>query len=248
MSSDHWRVTYALTSYRIRLDRTAGAPDSALMQLRAKRLVWTSETKTGATLDAAVVKAITGGGMITSRPPYGTHEVEFSPSHTLFMMTNHPPHTPSNDLALWMRMILIPFEKAFVANPQFEGESLADQKLLDKLKAEAPGILRWMVEGCMRWQEIGIYPPSAVTKAVEAYRSSEDVLSRFIDECCNIKEDAKMRARELYHGYCRWCQNSGIEQIMTETTFGKEMTKKFEKKSTSKGNLYVGLSLRVNSN
>ena len=30
----------------------------------------------------------------------------------------------------------------------------------EKLKAEWPGILAWMIEGCLEWQKEGLRPPS----------------------------------------------------------------------------------------
>ena len=37
-----------------------------------------------------------------------------------------------------------------------------DPNLRDKLKAEWPGILRWIIEGCLAWQRQGLFAPAAV--------------------------------------------------------------------------------------
>ena len=44
---------------------------------------------------------------------------------------------------------------------QFVGQR-ADKDLVAKLKAEAPGILRWALEGCLEWQRQGLGLPAAV--------------------------------------------------------------------------------------
>ena len=31
-----------------------------------------------------------------------------------------------------------------------------DRQLGEKLKAEWPGILQWMIDGCLQWQQIGL--------------------------------------------------------------------------------------------
>ena len=42
--------------------------------------------------------------------------------------------------------------------------------------AEAPAILRWMIDGCLDWQENGIIRPTAVTEATSAYFNAQDLL------------------------------------------------------------------------
>jgi putative DNA primase/helicase len=38
---------------------------------------------------------------------------------------------------------------------------------LDPLhEAELPAILRWMIEGCLAWQEQGLNPPAEVVEAI----------------------------------------------------------------------------------
>jgi putative DNA primase/helicase len=50
-----------------------------------------------------------------------------------------------------------------------------DQSLAEKLKAEWPGILTWMIDGCLLWQkEGGLHPPQAVIAATDEYLESED--------------------------------------------------------------------------
>ena len=54
-----------------------------------------------------------------------------------------------SDYAIWRRIKVIPFT---VTIP----EKLQNPELPAELKMELPGILRWAVEGCFEWQEIGI--------------------------------------------------------------------------------------------
>lgn len=35
-----------------------------------------------------------------------------------------------------------------------------------KLQAELPGIMAWMIAGCLEWQRIGLAPPAVVTDAI----------------------------------------------------------------------------------
>jgi phage/plasmid-associated DNA primase len=49
-----------------------------------------------------------------------------------------------------------------------------DPDLPEKLKAEWPAILRWMVNGCTEWQKGGLQPPKAVIDATNLYLDDED--------------------------------------------------------------------------
>ena len=63
----------------------------------------------------------------------------------------------------------------------------------DKLKDEWPGILQWMIDGCLDWQERGLAPPEAVTKATDEYFMAQDSFSLWIEECCERDPNAWTR-------------------------------------------------------
>ena len=65
------------------------------------------------------------------------------------------------DEAIRRRMHLIPFNVTIPAADR-------DPTLADRLKEEWPGILAWMIDGCLAWQEQGLDPP----ESVRAWRSS----------------------------------------------------------------------------
>jgi Rhodopirellula transposase DDE domain len=52
-----------------------------------------------------------------------------------------------------------------------------DKELGDKMLKELPGILVWMLAGCMAWQKRGLDPPKIVTDATSAYLESEEKLA-----------------------------------------------------------------------
>ena len=52
--------------------------------------------------------------------------------------------------------------------------------LLAKLQIEAPGILGWLVRGCVEWQRIGLAEPDCVMAATDAYRSDSDTIGAWI--------------------------------------------------------------------
>jgi putative DNA primase/helicase len=219
----------------------SGGPTSDIMYLQGKRLVWSSETEEGRHLSASRLKWLTGGDTLTGRVPHGKRQLAFRPTHSLFLLTNHKPHAPANDFALWARIILIPFTQAFVDEPTKENEHKADPGLLDKLKAEAPGILAWLVKGCLKYQRVGLKPPETVKKATEAYRKDEDLISQFIDQECELAPHYRVKAGELYKAYRKWCETDGHE-FLNGTRFGKEMKGRFDS-VRQKYVEYIGLKL-----
>jgi len=220
---------------------SGGAPRADIMKLRSRRIAWASESDRNRQLNAAQIKLFTGGDKITARSPFSKEMVAFSPTHTIFMITNNMPHLDINDYALWQRIHVIPFQVSFVETPVEEFEKKADHKLKEKLKKEAPGILAWLVRGCLSAQKRGLKKPPAVTKAISEYRHKEDTLGVFIAECCKKSSGKRVKASKLFDAYNDWCKNT--ERIpLSQTKFGKEMGKIFKKKS-SNGIYYYGLRL-----
>ncbi len=212
--------------------KQSGAPNSGILALRGKRIIWASETGQGRKLNAARIKELVGGDTLNARAPYGKRHIEFRPSHLLLLLTNHKPYAPASDYALWERLHLIPFPLSFVSNPTQPYERKMDPELLTKLKKEAPGILAWLVRGCLKWQKEGLNPPELVMTAVKEYRAEEDILGHFLKECCVFEPIAQVKAGKLYEIYKQWCLDNGHKHI-NGTRFGNEMKSRFNSYKTN---------------
>ena len=117
---------------------------------------------------------------IIARHLHDKRMTRFTPTHKLILMSNSMPDAPMSDFAFWERILLIPFNFSFVdREPTAPNERRADKHLLDKLKMEAPGILAWIIRGCLKYQQMGLCPPEKVRAATEEYRRSEDLLATF---------------------------------------------------------------------
>lgn len=227
-------------------DYTTIAPPGLLMASRSdrhptelaalfrKRLVVVSETKDTQRLDEGLVKAITGGDMITARRMREDFW-QFEPSHLALVVTNHKPVVQGIDHGLWRRLRLVPFG---VTIPPEE----RDSGLPEKLQREAPAILRWMVEGCLAWQRHGLSEPTVVMTATDEYRTDSDVLGRWLEEECFIHAPGSMKAGDAFSRYQRWCEQSG-EDAMKRRSFGEQLKAKFDSKRTNQGWRYLGVSL-----
>jgi len=221
--------------------RSSNSPSPDIMSLQGLRVAWASETNDGRSLNSGKVKWLVGGDTLVGRRPHAKKEVKFKPSHTLFLLTNHKPHAQADDYALWHRIYLIQFKLSFVDKPEAEFERKRDSDLQEKLMKEAPGILAWLVRGCLKWQKQGLCPPAAIEKATAEYRSEEDILGHFIEDCCERGPLAEIQHKELYAAYKKWCEESGHRQ-MSSKKFGFQMGGRFKKEKGHYVN-YVGVKL-----
>jgi putative DNA primase/helicase len=167
-----------------------------LAGLRGTRLVTAVETEEGRRWAESRIKSLTGGDKISAR--FMRQDFfEFIPQFKLVIAGNHKPGLRSVDEAIRRRFNLVPFR---VTIPPEE----RDGDLGNKLKAEWPGILRWMIAGCLEWQQKGLCPPVAVTEATSEYLESEDALSAWIDDCCERDPRAQTPSADLFASWSRW--------------------------------------------
>lgn len=170
-----------------------------LARLQGARLVVAQETEEGKQLAEARVKAITGGDPITAnfmrRDPF-----TFTPQFKLFISGNHKPALRNVDAAIRRRFNMVPFDVR-ITNP--------DPHLIDKLREEWPGILQWMVDGCLAWQAESLNPPAAVQGATLEYFEAEDSQAMWLAECCNIGDHRQERTGVLFKSWDKWARGAG---------------------------------------
>lgn len=231
---------YALNTSPDVLMMTRGGrgPDNDIARLRGARLVTASESGEGRRLDEERVKRITGGDIVTARFLHREH-FEFRPLFKLWLAANNPPEIRGTDHGMWRRVKLIPFK---VAIPEDE----KDTKMPQKLQTEAPGILRWAVDGCLEWQRGGLREPAEVTDATAAYRAEHDALGRFIADECTILEQLQAKASSLYERYSEWCRTNG-EVAMTARALGGKLKQdeRFQQVRSNQGRFWQGLGLNA---
>jgi putative DNA primase/helicase len=219
------------------LQNRASIPND-LAALERRRFVTSSETNEGTRLNEARIKALSGEDPITAR--YLHHEFfTFIPVCKIWLAVNHKPRVQDDSYGFWRRVRLIPFQR------QFRGAD-EDKNLGEKLQAEAPGILNWIIQGYLEWQRRGLVRvPTAVTSATSEYEAESDPLSQFIEDCCVIKPNAMVKAGDLYKEYVRWAQEQGLSktEILTSNSFGRRMGRKFEKTHGEHGKRYHGISI-----
>jgi putative DNA primase/helicase len=180
----------------------ASGANNDMAMLQGSRFVSAVETDQGRRIAEAIVKQATGGDRITARFLYSEF-FEFQPTFKIFLATNHRPTIRGTDHAMWRRVRLIPFE---VQIPEQEQDRHLAQKIKD---AELPGVLNWLLKGCLAWQAEGLQPPPRVMAATSNYREEQDVLGRFLGEVCEEQPAAMTLGKDLYAAYEQWCKDVG---------------------------------------
>jgi putative DNA primase/helicase len=176
---------------------TAGDRHPAdLAALRGARLVAASETEEGRRWAESRIKQLTGGDPISAhfmRQDWFT----YTPQFKLFFSGNHKPGLRTANVAIRRRMNLVPFNVVIPENER-------DKDLPEKLKKEWPGILAWMIEGCLAWQEKGLAPPDIVTRATDEYN-----IGSWIEDCCERDPQNFTSSHALFNSWEAWAAPRG---------------------------------------
>lgn len=186
-----------------------------LADLQGKRIVLASETDKNARLKLQLVKRLTGDARIKGRRMRQDF-YEFNRMHKLFIQSNNRPCVREDTHAMWRRLRLIPFT---VTIP----EERCDKTLPEKLKAEAPGVLAWLVFGCLAWQHDGVTDPPAVRAATDKYREESNVLTDFVEECCTLGKDEWASTKDLYVRYAAYAKEAGEQHPMDKKNFAESL-------------------------
>jgi P4 family phage/plasmid primase-like protien len=189
-----------------------------LADLRAARFVITSEVEKEHRLSEGKLKYITAGmGDIKSCRKY-ENPIEFRATHKLFMDCNHRPEVRGTDDAIWSRLKPVPFDVRMA-----EDDPDMDKKLIDKLVAEAPGILAWAVRGCIAWRANGLGEPPEIGEANNSWREHDDPLKEFFEDCCEISPEQWVRSAELSAAYAWWSKRERERYPLGRIAFGERV-------------------------
>ncbi len=210
------------------------------MDLLGVRWVVVSESDEGRKLAQATVKRLTGGDRIKARKMRQDF-VEFDPSHTCALITNHLPKVPGDDPAMWARLRVIPFD---VVIPKHE----RDPHLGTKLAAETDAVLAWCLAGWQAYREDGLGEPEAVMRATAEYQSESDTIGRFIAQRCVVNRAAHVGVGLLFERFSAWAAEDGAEPV-TKRAFGDAMDRRGYPAVKTTGGLRVrrGLGLAADA-
>jgi len=200
------------------MKKTRGAIPNDIAALRGKRFVFVDEPNFGDKLSEGLIKKLTGLDTINAR--FLNQEFfKFKPEFKLVISSNNRPDITDKDQAIWGRVKCVPFLAKIPKNEQ-------DQTLQRKLEDESPGILNWMLSGCLNYQREGMLIPEVVAKATEDYKEDMDTLSDFFNLCCIVGEEYKLPHEYLYTAFRLWALSVGrkpmSKKAFTQVTVNRD--------------------------
>jgi len=183
-----------------------GAHPTGEMDLLGIRWCVVSETEKDRRLAEATMKRLTGGDTIRARRMRQDF-IEFTPSHTAVMVTNHLPKVSGDDPAIWRRLRVVPFD---VVIP----EDHRDKHLDEQLQLDADAVLAWAVTGYLDYAERGeLAEPGSVLAATDNYQKASDAVARFLDDRCIRNPNMFAETAALFRDWSTWAMDDGAEPL-----------------------------------
>ena len=175
-----------------------------LAEAKGKRLIIAAELEEGMRLNTSVIKQLCSTDEIFAEKKY-KDPFSFTPSHTLVLYTNHLPKVGAMDSGIWRRLIVIPF------NAKITGGN--DQKNYADYLVEnaAPFVMAWIIEGAEKaiGRNFHIPAPACVKEAINKYKSDNDWLAHFLNDCCERGDGYEVGSGKFYSEYRAYCARVG---------------------------------------
>lgn len=208
-----------------------------LARLHGARLISAIEVGQGQRFDEPIVKELTGEDKISARF-LRRENFEFTPQGKIVIAANHLPGVNATDHAIRRRLKVVPFRACFK-------DAAVDKALKTKLRAEADGILAWMVEGAKTWYAGGLREPKAVTSATAAFFDAMDQVGEFLADRMSTTSGKNVSIAGLYEAYATWANENGEDPLSRFKLSGILLAKGFEKGKSNDVRTWKGLSLRT---
>lgn len=233
--------------------RAAGAANDDIARLKAKRYVLVSESNEGERINAAQIKALSAGDIVTARHLFKGF-FDFAFTGKLWIATNHKPTISDPSDGLWRRVKLVPFAQTIEAD-----KVIKQDELHAMFRREFSGILNWAVQGCLEYIEHdSLRTPPVIQAEIDNYRREQDSILQFIEECCQtieqarelrpddylIAADFRVSNSDLYEAYRKFCLANG-EFPRKHRRLTQNMFERGFRQLNSGGRYWEGIRLTV---
>ena len=217
----------------------AGGAREDLLRLRCARLVYVGEPDENKELKEGLVKSMTGGENIIARGLYAKVSVEFKPTWTAIMPTNHKPIIKGGDHGIWRRLMMLPFQRNYDSDPV----AVKDPNRSEKLQAELQGVLAWLVRGALEYQLQGLQEPPKTLAARADYKDEMDLLGEWLARCCELG-DYRESSDNLWSSWQAYAMASGeLRYIPNKRSLSRRLGAKFRNVKSNGSSFYSGLRL-----
>lgn len=213
-----------------------------LAKLDGIRMVFSSETEQGTMMAESLVKELTGNeGKINARHPYGK-PFTFAPRFKLVIVGNYAPKLAGRSEQMERRMRVAPFNTL---------PAVPDTTLKERLRDEYPGILRWMIDGCLMWQRDRLGWCHAVKTASRSYFEEQDTVTLWAGERCSVGPVHRGSPSALLDDFNTWLRARGDKQTdakaFKESVQARLSGTEWKRAGGGSGLVVIGLALRAKS-
>ena len=216
-----------------------------LIDLKGKRIGFFSEPA-GGKFNEELLKAHTGGDIITARQMYSHVMVSWEPTHSISVLVNDLPEVDDIGPSMGGRVMVADFRE------RYEGEN-EDKTLYKTLEGEAEGILSILCYQAKEWYESwqsgrgGLVIPPRVQEQSKAFMERNDQVSAFLADACTFGADHRTASRLLYDAYQQWhAREDRPEELMSVVKFPQKLERKgFRKVKAESGAFWLGLKLKT---
>jgi len=165
-----------------------------------------------------LLKKISEAKEMTARHAYGREKFNFRCLALPVMAGNHYPQTRDVSGGLVRRAKVIPFNKVFDADE-------ADPTLFPRIwKDELPGVLNRALEGLQRLRQRGEFlDPEDCDDALREFIGHSNPLIQFLNDVCELEDDARIFIRDLRTAMTSWARSNGINGVPSSTKLVRQL-------------------------
>lgn len=185
----------------------SGGPSEDIARLSGVRAVSVAEIEENMTLNASLVKQMTGNNILTARF-LRENSFNFKAQYKLFMDTNYLPRISDTTLFKSGRIVVIPFNRQFADIEQ-------DKSLFTQFSRpeSLTGILNWLIEGFNIYEKNGLQRTTLINEAINQYHQISDNVLMFTQECLRVKQGSALASTVIYTHYRSWCFRNGEKDV-----------------------------------
>lgn len=204
-----------------RYSNSANGPNPFMARLEGAGAGLSDETQRNDTLNSAMWKQLTGGGMLTARGMYSDPR-NFMPTAQIIILTNFSPKFDGKDQATINRMVVVPFN---VTHEKGKKGTMEENDLIAMLEPEFPLVVKLFANYYidLKYTYKAQIP---LSKECEAYKqdyveNQETDLDRFVSTNIEFIKDDNVWV-PLIDIYRRFAQFNQIELDLNDKPLNKD--------------------------
>jgi phage/plasmid-associated DNA primase len=193
-----------------------GAPRPDLVCLKDSRFVHVPEIAEHVKLSSTQLKNLTGTTLtpISARTLHAKDYIYFIPKFKLWLDSNFPVNASASDEAFYKRVVLIKWPYHHTDKPVGDMERKIDVDFKAKFTRPAylEAILKWLVDGAVKWHREGLGRLGDMQSALHASKNEADTLFQFMEQHGYIVHEALARNNyavpSFYTRYRDWVKDN----------------------------------------